>query len=219
MKLYLYEMMIPGDFKLEFKVPIWQDSITNFDSSEILNIALSDVDKNLDLKDLNNDKALTHWHNHNIFSLENCAINSLKEKIKMSYNLFVEHYQVEAKKHLYINGWFSILRKGNHVKKHCHSTHQNSYLTGTFTLSDACETPIDFFLPQFEHLDDVGVVKIKNNKHDLIMFPQWLFHSVDSASEDLRIVLAFDLFTEEAIQYYHQHSSNLDYPIKRAVPL
>jgi len=219
MKLHFYEMMIPGDFGLEFNVPIWQDHLSTFDSSEILKFSLDYIKKDLDLKDLHKDRNQTIWNQYNLFACDHKIFKDLREQIKQSYNAFTKNYQVEQKKNLYINGWFSILRKGSYVEKHCHSTHQNSYLTGVFVISKTEESTTDFYLPQFEHLDDVGVVKIKNHKNDLIMFPQWLFHSVSPIVEDVRITLAFDLFTEEAVDYYKNNNTNEDFPIKRAIPL
>lgn len=219
MNLNYYNMEISGDFGLEFKVPIWQDHLQGLNTEEILKFSSEIVENNYDYQDLNDDKDLTIWNKYNLFSIDNSSFTDLRKKIKLSYEKFVEIYEVEKKQKLYINGWFNILRKGGYVKKHCHSTHQNSYITGVFVLTDTTNSTTDFYLPQFEHLNDVGVVKIKNFKNNLIMFPQWLFHSVGPISEDLRITLAFDLFTEDAVEYYKIHHSYEDFPIKRAVPL
>lgn len=217
-KLHLYEMNIAGDFGLNFNVPIWEDSLPSFDSSELLHYAHEKllVTGNY-LNDLDSAEN-SSWDKYNIFNEDIKCISDFKTSVKESYRLFAKSYHIEFKEKLWINGWISILTKGNFVKKHCHSTHQNSYLTGFIVLTKN-DSYTDFHLPEFEHLDDVGIIRIENLEKTIVMFPQWLFHSVSPVQDDLRISLAFDLFTEDAINYYNENNSGMDVPIKRATPL
>ena len=217
-KLQYQLMDIPGDFPLKIEVPLWLDFI-DFDNCEILNyIEKTIIKKNLHLLDFEN-KEIHYWNTYNIFDIELPAISSLKKAIVESYFNFLEIYNRSPKEKLYINGWISILNKKNWVMRHCHSTDINSYLSGFINLVESKNSFTFFHSPQFEYLTDVGNIVVENKKNQIVIFPQWLFHSVPPIENSIRIDLGFDLFTQEAIDYYKKNNIDKDYPIKNAIRL
>lgn len=217
--LNTYEIDIPGEFGIKMNVPIWIDEIKNFNSSHLIDFANENLIKTKDF--LKNFETLDNsiWNKHNIFCENICGIQDLKHNIKHSYTQFCKTYNVPQEQTLYINGWLSILTKECYVEKHCHSMHENNYLSGYIPLLDDGNNTTIFYIPQLEHVNDVGEVHVKSIENSIVMFPQWLFHSVPKISNNLRIVLAFDFFTKKAMDYYLKNNSSIDSPIKRAIEL
>ena len=80
------------------------------------------------------------------------------------------------------------MRKGQKINKHCHSTHQYSYLSGHFTV--ACnDTSTIYFHPYNQQS-----YPLKNSPNSMTMFPTWMAHKTDSHEVDIpRITIAFDI--------------------------
>lgn len=206
--LFVYQLEIPGNFGINLKVPFWKDKL-NIPCEELLKYSNTIISQNLYLKDNEEYHGTAFWKTYNVFSLDNNSISELKKQITDSYKLFSQSYGFPVENKLWINGWLNILPKGSYVKKHYHSAHSNSYLSGIFSLTKDSKTATNFYVPQFEHLDEYGVKKEIIEKNDLLFFPQWLFHSVDIVEDcDFRITIGFDLFTESAINYFTNNPSN-----------
>jgi hypothetical protein len=219
-KLDLYEMCIPGDFGLNFKVPIWHDAlILNEDDNKEIKAYCQN--KILYEKNINANYVKNSWHKTNIFSEKLNFVEKIKIKIKESYEVFAENYGV-SQKEIWINGWINLLTKGENLVEHCHSMNENSYLSGVIILSECDNTTTDFYLPQLEHIPEVGVLKIENKKGNIVMFPQWLYHSVSAVKQDVRITMGFDLFGKKSVDFFNSNKKKLkneDWPIQRAIKL
>ena len=218
--LNLYEVCIPGHFGLNFKVPIWTDGI-ELSSEDDLEIQTYCQQKILEHKTTNKDYVKNTWHEKNLFSEELHFVDKLKQKIINSYKTFIDAYGAKQEK-IWINGWINLLTKNENLIKHCHAMHENSYLSGVVVLSNCNNTSTNFYLPQLEHVPEIGVLKISNTKGDIIMFPQWLYHSVETITQDVRITMGFDLFNENSINFFNSNKNSLpkdDWPIQRAIRL
>lgn len=206
--LFVYQLEIPGNFGIHLKVPFWKDKL-DISCDELLDYCNTIVSKKLYIKDKEGYSGTAFWKTYNIFSLDNNTVLELKKQIANSYKEFSRAYNFPAESKLWINGWLNIMPNGSYVKKHYHSAHDNSYLTGIFSLTKDSKTATNFYVPQFEHLDEYGVKKEIIEKNELLFFPQWLFHSVDIVEDcDFRITIGFDLFTESAINYFTNNPSN-----------
>jgi len=217
-RLVVYGVKIPGDFGLDFKAPLWIDQVTGINQKEISDY----VSYILNLKNQDPDYIKKTWYKKNLFAEDLNFVKLLEKEIIRSYKDFVFTYQVECKKNIWINGWLNILTKGENLGIHCHSMSENSYISGAAILSECHEnSTTNFYIPQLEHHDDVGTIRIKNNVGDLMMFPQWMFHSVNTVGSSVRISLGFDLFTEESIEYFSKNHTNdgIDHPISRSIKL
>ena len=148
------------------------------------------------------------------------TIKYIKKCIKQSYENFVN--SIEGKiEEVHINGWLNIM-KSDDVKKlngHLHANHENSYLSGNLVLTETTNSSTSFALPNWNNPTEYHLLEIKSKKGNLNIFPSWLYHWVEPIDEDLRIVLGFDLFLKKAVDYYWNHNSHTDWPIRRAVKL
>lgn len=219
-KLDLYEVCIPGHFGLNFRVPIWNDTI-QLTKNDDKQIELYCQQKILEHKKDDKDYVKNSWHNKNLFTENFIFVDKLKHKIIESYITFIKSYKIKQEK-IWINGWVNLLTKNENLIKHCHAMHENSYLSGVIILSECENTSTNFYLPQLEHVPEVGVLKMSNTKGDILIFPQWLYHSVETVTQDVRITMGFDLFNENSIKFFNAHKDVLpkdDWPIQRAIRL
>ena len=220
-RLNVYGLTAPGNFGIDYKLPIWTDSIQDIDFTYLKEYAKNNIiDKKLNKLDFNSDSTDQYWNKYNIFSVKHETINGIKKKIIGSYNDFLIAYKKEPEKELWINGWLNILTKGESLKIHNHSMNSNSYLSGNIVLTD-CKTTTNFLPPLLEHMPEYGVLKIPNFVGSLTMFPQWVHHYVDAVEEDIRITLGFDLHTRGAMDYYNNNQTidSSATPIKLSVKL
>jgi len=194
-KLLVNWINIPGEFGILVNSPIWNDTI---DISEDLrnNFISTMVDQFYTQLDL--------WKTYNFFTVSHPFIDVLLKNIIISYKEFCLEYKVEPKKELWINGWMNLMKEGMDLPMHCHATHENSYLSGVYVLTEN-DSSTKFFTPQLQNMREHGIVDIKNKVGQLIMFPQWLFHKVDAVKEQRRYTIGFDLHTPEALDYYRQN--------------
>ena len=82
--------------------------------------------------------------------------------------------------------WFNILRSGNEMLEHRHSTLEKGYLSGNMHFADGTIT-------QYRHFDQR--LSVPNMRGGLTFFPSYVAHSVDVWTSDKpRVSLAFDLY-------------------------
>jgi hypothetical protein len=211
-------MAIPGDFGLNFNVPIWHAN-TAIDHQDLLNsIMRRRVDNQAYLRDYTSDIASTTWVKENVFAWPEPCWSLLASHIRVQVEAMRADMCLAPAEELWINGWVNVMRGQDYLVKHCHATHTNCYLSGVWVASTCENSATEFLLPQFEHLDDVGPVRVPNRQGDIILFPQWLFHQVAPIKESLRITVGFDINTRAAMDYYQTHQAGEDLPISRAIP-
>jgi hypothetical protein len=211
-----YQYNVPGSFGIKFQIPIYVGVVS---SKSYVNI-ISYIKKNIiNTKFYEKDQLSlddNYWNKYNIFDIDELDTTLLKNEIIKSYYVFMDIYKTQKEQEIWINGWANVLSKGNGLKIHMHGDHENSYLSGNIILSDT-KIPTDFLMPQFEHMNDYGKLRLTNPIGGINMFPQWLYHEAINNTEDIRITLAFDLFTKNGIEYYNLHKNNM--PISRAIRL
>jgi len=216
--LRYYDFDIPGDFPLKINVPIYFNVLEqNFQELiEYINKEL--VVQKLHLLDVGSSSK-DFWKTYNIFSVDLDSIAKIKNCIIESYYSYLKSVDKLPKEILYINGWVSILEEGYYVQRHCHGSETNAYISGFINLKESKNSSTIFYPPQFEYIEDVGSLIADNIKNQIVLFPQWLYHSVPQIEEGTRIDIGFDLFTQEAMDYYNANNFDKDLPIKRAIKL
>ena len=213
-EVLFYNYNVPGNFGIQFSIPIYVGIVSGYESI-IQYIQTNIIDTNLyekDQLDLNSN----YWNKYNIFDINGLDTSELENEIIRSYNSFMDIYKKPKEKELWINGWANVLGHGYGLKIHNHADHENSYLSGNIILSDT-QSPTEFLLPQYEHMEDYGKLRLTNKVGGINMFPQWLYHESMNNDNKIRITLAFDLFTKNGIQYHDSHKKDL--PVARAVQL
>lgn len=216
--LHNYTMAIPGDFALNFNVPLWHANNPQYDNRRLLDLIVERRIKNQSyLQDYQKTKD-SPWFKENIFSWPDPCMRELANLIRANVQSMRAEMGLPPAGALWINGWATVLHTGADLTAHCHATHTNSYLSGVWIAGECANSSTDFLLPQFEHLEDVGVVQVPNCQGDMILFPQWLFHRVSPVQQKVRITVGFDIDTQAAVDYYNQNCSDQDLPIKRSIP-
>jgi hypothetical protein len=161
---------------------------------------------------------VSHWRTYNVFEFDLPIINTIKQQIIRAYCDFTQAYNVKIQNELWIHGWVTILTKGVDLGIHNHALDDKSYVSGSINLTP-CDNSTNFVSPQIDLHKEHTVFKIKNFVGSLNMFPSWVFHYVDPVKEDLRLTLAFDLFTADAIEFYKKNSLDTNLTIRKAIRL
>jgi hypothetical protein len=104
---------------------------------------------------------------------------------------------------IYIHAWANVLRDGEWISKHTHSTHSQTYLSATYYLTTNqtslyLENPSNSVTAKYA--DSGEVVEIKTEARKIIFFPSWIPHWSDKIDGDgVRISIAADIVTEETL--------------------
>ncbi len=176
-------------FAPSFDLPIWVEDLNPF----FIKSLIEDVGKE------KIGSYLSSWRNYNIFKWDSPSVTFLKSSITRVYSEYLNslEYDKERLDDLWIRGWAVVLEPGEAVPVHCHSWHQNTFISGTLMLSDN-KTTTDFFIP---HLSNYyGPWKCENKPGRMAMFPSWVMHKVDSC-DSRRVSIGFDMFSFHTLEY------------------
>ena len=176
-------------FAPTFDVPIWVEDLNNFFVKEL--IKKIEEDNPGSYKDT--------WRTYNIFTWDNPAVKFLQASITRVYSDYVNSLEFEKERidDIWIRGWAVVLKPDEMVPMHCHSYHENTFLSGNVMLSDN-DTTTDYFIP---HLSDYyGPWKCENKSARITMFPSWVPHRV-LPTDHYRVSLGFDLFSYHTLEY------------------
>ena len=93
---------------------------------------------------------------------------------------------------LYIRAWLNVLREGEEIGMHIHSTHPHSYIAGHFTVT--CDDSQTIYCHPLYQLPD-GYRFYSNNKPGtLTLFPSTVPHCTSVQKTNIpRVTIAFDL--------------------------
>lgn len=135
------------------------------------------------------ESVTTRFGRYNVFDyVDECPeLNNLLLFLRLSYLDYV-HCEGVPVVDLDISCWYNILKDGEGMEEHVHTTVSNAYLSGNLQLSKFStatkyRAPIDYY----------GGTYIQNDPGHLIIFPSYIPHSVDGEYRGQRISLAFDL--------------------------
>lgn len=176
-------------FAPEFDLPIWVEDLNPFFVEELI--------KTIEQKNPGSYK--DSWRTYNIFTWDSPSVKFLHSSIVRVYNDFLDQLDVHKERlnDLWIRGWAAVLNPGEPVPKHCHSYHENTFLSGNVMLTGN-QTTTDYFIP---HLSDYyGSWKCENKPARITMFPSWVIHEV-KPTEEYRVSVGFDLFSFHTMEY------------------
>ena len=172
-----------------FDTPIWVEDLNTFFVKELVDC----INKN------NPGSYSSTWRKYNIFTWDNPSLKFLQASVVRVYSDFLDQIDVHKERidDLWIRGWAVVLNPGDPVPKHCHSYHENTFLSGNVMLTDN-ETTTDYYIP---HISDYhGPWKCENKPARMTMFPSWVLHEV-KPTEHYRVSVGFDLFTYHTMEY------------------
>lgn len=188
-------------FAPDFSVDMWFDFI----DIQLINDLLEIVKNNEDL--YQNHK----WEHYNIFQWKNECIYDLKNIIKSSHENFCSKIGC-GKEKVWIRGWVYPQKLGMILKRHYHAIHENAYISGNICLTEN-NTTTDYDIPY------LGWITTKNSKGRMTLFPSCLPHSVDELKDEQRYTIAFDLITEQGMDYFWCNNHSQSDPLLLAVEL
>lgn len=172
-----------------FDVPIWVEDLNK--------IFVRSLIKEIELQNPGSYKDT--WRTYNIFDWNSESVRFLKSSIIRVYSDYTDSLEFEKERidDLWIRGWAVVLKPDEMVPMHCHSYHENTFLSGNVMLSDN-QTTTDYFIP---HLSDYyGPWKCENKPARITMFPSWVLHRV-LPTDHYRVSIGFDLFTYHTLEY------------------
>jgi len=172
-----------------FDCPIWVEDLNSF----FVKALIQDIEKN------NPGSYRDTWKTYNIFDWKTEATKSIKDFITRVYYDYTNSLGLpkERVNDVWIRGWAVVLQPGDPVPRHCHSYHENTFLSGNIMLTDN-QTTTDYFIP---HLSDYyGPWRCENKPARITMFPSWVNHEV-APTEHYRVSVGFDLFSFHTLEY------------------
>ena len=141
---------------------------------------------------LGKDSVTTRFIHYNLLNFP--EVNFLKKIIKDKHDEFLKTVNINIDKPVYIQCWYNVLRKGEQIKKHKHTSLSNEecFLSGNLCVNvDKTST---YYLPPFFEKQ----IQIKNKNNQIVFFPSWLEHYTDDVNNSFeRITIGFDIkYTE-----------------------
>ena len=207
--LYIYTSHEPNNsFAPAWKFHFYEAQLENTKVlEELKNIVLikeKEIIKNF--SDVNNDggtglgpQSLTSkFITFNIFKWkeEPCIIfqNFVRDEYKKFISALKENNsQFVKENNTYVAGWANVLRKGQKINEHQHGCTPNSYLGAHFCVSTSNTSTI--YVNPFNRKD---LIEFKNSPGKLLFFQNYMVHyTTEHKTDDERITLAMDIFTEK----------------------
>ena len=182
-------------FAPKFDIPIYMDHCGDDLSSKLVDIICKES--------ICRERDSDNWMTYNIFDWDFLELKVLCDKIYHMYEDYVSELGLPCltKDKIWIRGWGLALDDGKGVMHHSHSFHENSFLSGNLSLSTLTPpTTTDYYFPYLSWY--FGYWMVENTLGKIMLFPSWLEHRVkENTTGQVRVSLAFDMFTEHSIDY------------------
>jgi hypothetical protein len=146
---------------------------------------------------LGGDSITARFPHYTLWQFE--EMDPLVKQVEKQLEVYLQKVGVEWDSEIYSQAWFNVMRKGEKIKTHRHTSDEYSYLSAHFTVS-AKETYTHYF-------DPITGEKWSEPNYNgkLTIFPSWLPHETDMVSDDQqRITVAMDFLTKQG--YIHNVS-------------
>jgi len=144
---------------------------------------------------LGDDSVTARYMHYNLLQFPETSY--LKKYIRNTHDKFIKSLNQSIEQNYYVQCWFNIMREGEQIKKHNHSSIHNSYLSGHICVkvkntNTYYETP--YYKDEFPS---------KNLPGKITLFPDWITHYTDKvSSSEERITIAFDIRNEKLYVKY-----------------
>ena len=141
---------------------------------------------------LGTNSTTSKYQSYNLLTWSHPEIKKLKSNIVKNLFKYNSECGNETPQELYAICWYNVLRFGQKINPHMHSTTPDCYLSGHFNVQ-VNDTSTCYMSP-INQLNDPDVIDIKNKDGDMTLFPSYIFHyTTPHYSFKPRITLAFDL--------------------------
>jgi hypothetical protein len=149
---------------------------------------------------LGKNSTTAKFQHYNILAWDDNNIKKLKQNIVKNLITYNDQCKNKTPDDLWIQCWFNVLRFGQKIKPHLHSTKPCSYLSGHFNVQ--VENTSTVYMLPINQINDPEVIDIRNNPREMTIFPSYIFHyTTPHYSLKPRITIAFDIS-------YYKYSNN-----------
>ena len=129
---------------------------------------------------------------YNLFDWNTPETNSLKEQFKSKLDEYNTLLSNPIPKVYYSQCWYNVLRTGQKINPHLHSTNESSYLSAHFTVQ--CNDTSTVYINPVNQLNDPQIIEEKNKPGNLTIFPMYVPHyTTEHLSDTPRTTIAMDV--------------------------
>ena len=192
-----------NELNLVFSTPIWAFLIDNHDD---INVQMLNYIKDLQKKDTQGIKRsnLSGWHS-NSFDMENKSVLHFFKSIQVNLNKAIVDmgWNKESNEFKVTSAWSIINKKNSSNSRHIHS---NNYISAAYYVKAPTNCgDIIFYDPRDAKVVrkpegingnnlNADTVNITPQEGLLVLFPSYLYHSVnENQSDDERVVISFNV--------------------------
>ena len=134
------------------------------------------------------DSLTARFKHYNVLKWQEVVIAQLHQEIRIFHDEYFAQVIGSEPPPLKVRCWANVMRKGQQIKKHTHSTHPHSYLGGHFCVT--AENTSTSYMHPYTQEDYV----VENKPGEITLFPNYLTHYTSVHESDVpRISIAFDL--------------------------
>ena len=139
---------------------------------------------------LGKNSTTVRFESYNVLKWKNTSL--LKKAILKGHAAILNFFKQETPKELYIQCWANIMRKGEQIKPHIHSTTPTTYLGGHLCVQ--CDQTFTHYINPINQINNPEIYSSKNETGKITFFPNNIPHYTDiQNSDNERINTAFDL--------------------------
>jgi hypothetical protein len=191
-------------FAPEWNYSLGESFIKNINFNEIQKLAfekekeilkLPNTIRNNKLSDgytgLGKNSTTSRFDQYNVLKWNNIEIKKLKNAIIEMHSKFLTLLQIDKPKVLFAQCWLNIMRKGEQIKPHIHSTTPESYLGGHICIK--CNDTSTYYINPVNQLNEPEIYTSKNEVGKITLFQNCIPHYTDVNNDNERITIAFDL--------------------------
>ena len=160
----------------------------------------SDTDGNTGL---GGDSLTSRFNYYNVLNWEDKNIQKIKNNIVNSINDLYKKILQEKPKNLKIQCWANVMRKGQQIKPHAHTTSNNCLLAGNICV-DVDNTYTHYVNP-FKWFVEQEIYSSKNEIGKITLFNANIPHYTDKVLSKDRITIAFDII-DDTYSNYNNHN-------------
>ena len=149
----------------------------------------------------------SRWKSFNVFSWTEPEIEKLKIELHKKYLEFLQAYNV-PRSNVMIQCWANVMREGEEINPHIHSTGEWSYLGGHVTVQ--CEDTSTVYINPINQINDPEIHVSANQVGKLTLFQHNIPHYTTphySKTGAARITLAFDISMTDFVNLF-DHSKH-----------
>lgn len=141
---------------------------------------------------LGKNSTTSKFQYYNILTWKNSEIEKIRQNIIKNVKKYNSECGNQTPDELWIQCWYNVLRFGQKINPHTHSTTSNSYLSGHINIS--VKNTYTCYMSPINQICSPETIDIKNENGVMTLFPSHIFHYTTSHySFNPRITIAFDL--------------------------